>query len=408
MTAVVFVAPFLMDATLRFVAAAADLPGIRLGLVSQDPADRLPPALRARVEAHHRVDDGLDAQQIADATRALAGRIGPPARLVGALEQLQVPLAEVREALGIPGMDIATAMNFRDKARMKTVLQAHGLPCARHATAGTVDDVERFLDAVGFPVVVKPLAGAGARATYRLDDLDATRAWLRAQPPSPQDPVLLEEFITGEEHSFDSVFVDGRPVWHSVSRYTPAPLEVLRNPWMQWVVMLPREIDGPEYDDIRAVAAASLRALGLRTGLTHMEWFRRPDGSVAVSEVAARPPGAQITTLLSYAHDTDFYSAWAGLMALDRFTPPERRYAVGAAYLRGQGRGRVRAIHGLDELARDLGHLVIEAKLPEVGQSPTGTYEGEGYVIVRDPDTAVVEQALQRIVSTVHVELGDG
>ena len=35
----------------------------------------------------------------------------------------------------------------------------------------------------------------------------------------------------------------------------------------------------------------TLRALGLRTGFTHMEWFRRPDGSVAVSEVAARPNG---------------------------------------------------------------------------------------------------------------------
>ena len=408
MTAVVFVAPFLLDATLRFVAAAAELPGVRLGVVSQDPEHKIPPVLRARIAAHYQVDDGLDAQQIADATRSLATRIGAPKRLVGALEQLQVPLAHVREALGIAGMDVETAMNFRDKARMKTVFEAHGLPCARHATAGTPQEVERFLDKVGFPVVVKPLAGAGARSTYRLDDVDATKAWLHAQPPSPRDPVLLEEFMTGEEHSFDSVFLDGEPVWHSISTYTPAPLEVLRNPWMQWVVMLPREIDGPEYDEIRTVAAASLRALGLRTGLTHMEWFRRPDGSVAVSEVAARPPGAQITTLLSYAHDLDFYSAWAGLMSLDRFTPPERQYAVGAAYLRGQGRGRVQAIHGLAELQRELGHLVVEADLPEIGQSPTGTYEGEGYVIVRHPETAVVEAALARIVSVAHVELGDG
>ncbi len=408
MTAVVFVAPFLMDATLRFVAAAAELPGVELGLISQDPEDRIPPGLRSRIAAHYRVADGLDPQQLADATRALAARIGPPARLVGALEQLQVPLAEVREALGISGMDVATAMNFRDKARMKTVLRAHGLPCARHATAGTPADVEGFLDQVGFPIVVKPLAGAGARSTYRLNDVEATRGWLHAQPPSPDDPVLLEEFMTGEEHSFDSVFLNGEPVFHSVSRYAPAPLEVLRNPWMQWVVLLPRDISGPEYDDIRLVAAASLRALGLRTGLTHMEWFRRPDGSVAVSEVAARPPGAQITTLLSYAHDVDFYSAWAALMSLDHFVPPERKYAVGAAYLRGQGRGRVQAVHGLEQLQQELGHLVVEAKLPEIGQSPTGTYEGEGYVIVRDPDTAVVERALHRIVSVAHIELGEG
>src|SRR4029450_10547544 len=102
--------------------------------------------------------------------------------------------------------------------------------------------------------------------------------WLEVQPPSPQQPALLEEFITGEEHSFDSVFVKGQPVWHSISRYFPTPLEVLQNPWIQWCVLLPREIDGPRYYEIRKVAAQTLRALGLETGLTHMEWFRRKDG----------------------------------------------------------------------------------------------------------------------------------
>jgi hypothetical protein len=215
----------------------------------------------------------------------------------------------------------------------------------------------------------------------------------------------LEEFVTGQEHSFDSVCVRGQLVWHSVSRYFPTPLEVLHNPWIQWVVMLPREIDSPQYNDIRTAAARSLAVLGLETGLTHMEWFRRRDGGVAISEVAARPPGAQFTTLLSYAHDSDMYRAWAHLMVYDEFTPPARVYATGAAYLRGQGTGRVRAIHGLDQVQREVGPLVVESKLPVSGQSPTGTYEGEGYVIVRHPETAVVEEALRRIVSVVRVEL---
>ena len=74
-------------------------------------------------------------------------------------------------------------------------------------------------------------------------------------------------------------------------------------------------------------------------------------------------------------------------------------------YLRGQGRGRVRAVHGVDELQRRLGHLVVEAKLPEAGQPASTGYEGEGYVIVRDPDTAVVAAALDAIVNGIRVEL---
>ena len=71
-----------------------------------------------------------------------------------------------------------------------------------------------------------------------------------------------------------------------------------------------------------------------------MEWFRRPDGSIAISEVGARPPGSQFMTLMSYAHDTDLYAAWARLAVDGVFDPPQRSYACGGAYLRAQGSGR--------------------------------------------------------------------
>ena len=64
-------------------------------------------------------------------------------------------------------------------------------------------------------------------------------------------------------------------------------------------------------NDIRAAGHRALAALGMGTGLSHTEWFRRADGSIAISEVGARPPGAQFTTLMSYAHDVDFYRACA-------------------------------------------------------------------------------------------------
>jgi hypothetical protein len=219
--------------------------------------------------------------------------------------------------------------------------------------------------------------------------------------------VLVEEFMTGEEHSFDSVLLGGRIVWYSVNDYYPSPIEVLRHPWIQWCVVSPREVDHPRYAAIREAAPRALAALGLENGLSHMEWFLRPDGRIAISEVGARPPGAQFATLISYAHDFDLYREWAKLMLFDRFDPPPRRFAVGAAYLRGQGAGdRVKAVHGISEAQREVGDLVVEAKLPSPGQSPTGTYEGEGYVILRHPETEVVKRALEKLVERIYVELG--
>jgi hypothetical protein len=108
-----------------------------------------------------------------------------------------------------------------------------------------------------------------------------------------------------------------------------------------------------------------------------------------------------------YAHDFDLYRAWTELVILGRFEPPERRFAAGTAYLRGLGRGRVRAVHGIEAVQEQLGHLVVEARLPQPGQPAASDYLGEGYVIVRDPDTAVVTAALDRIIAGVRVELAE-
>ncbi|HEX8072706.1 MAG TPA: ATP-grasp domain-containing protein [Pyrinomonadaceae bacterium] len=403
---VIFAAPWFTENATRFIAATAAQRDVRLAVVSQEPQEYLAPQLRDQLAAHWQVADIFDVGQLEHAARQLSAHLGPIHRMYGAYEQLQVPLAEARERLGVEGMSAEAARNFRDKSRMKDVLRAAGVPCARHRLAHTEGEARAFVAEVGFPVVLKPPAGAGAQATFRVDGAQALGEALGFAAPSHEQPLLVEEFITGEEHSLETISLGGHAVWHSLTHYYPTPLEVLRNPWIQWCLLLPREIDGPQYDDIRAAGGRALEALGMDFGLSHMEWFRRRDGTVAISEVGARPPGAQITTLVSRAHDIDFLHAWARVMIYGDFDPPERRYAAGAAFLRGQGHGRVKAIHGLEQAGRELGELVTDVKLPEVGQTPTGSYEGEGYVLIRHPDTAVVKDALLHLVSLVRVELG--
>lgn len=402
---VVFVAPFLMPATVRFARETASLPGVRAVLLTQEPTESVPAELRQRMLAIHRVADALSAGQIVEAVRHLETRMGKVERLLGVLEHLQVPLAEARAALGIEGMKPPAAKSFRDKGRMKTVLREAGLPCARHLTVVDPAAAEVFAKEVGFPLVLKPPEGAGARSTFRVDDYDAFRSGLASLRPGPSQPVLIEEFVRGQEFSFDSVFVAGTCVWHSITEYLPGPLEVLENPWMQWCAMIRREDDEPAFEDIRQVGPKALAALGMQTGLSHMEWFRLPSGGLAISEVGARPPGAQISSLISYAHDFDLYRAWPHLMIYDEFRPPGRRFAAGVAFLRGQGQGRVKAVHGLDRAQEELGSLAIEVKLPAAGQPASSSYEGEGYVILRHPETAVLRRALHRLVSLVRVEL---
>jgi phosphoribosylaminoimidazole carboxylase (NCAIR synthetase) len=399
MRTVIFVAPFLMDATLKFVQAAAAVPNTRLVVVTQDRADRLPAGAQ-----HWHVDDATRADVLVDAGRRIAAHTGGLHRITGILEDIQVPIAQARAALGLPGLDPASAERFRDKGLMKATLRAAGLPCARAARVHSEADALAFVREVGPHLVLKPPAGAGSRGTYRVSTVPELRAALADLRPTPQREVLAEEFIQGAEHSFDCITLDGRVVFHNIGRYYPGPLDVVRNPWIQWCVVLPRDISGSEFAAIKEVGPQATRALGLTSGFTHMEWFRRADGSAVVSEVGARPPGAQFTSVMSWAYDRSLYHAWAQATIDGRVDGAfHRSYAAGIAYLRGPGSGRVAAVEGLDVAQRAMGHLVVEARLPVVGQARASGYEGEGYVIVRHPDTRVVEQALTTLIETVKV-----
>src|ERR1043165_5949924 len=123
---VAFIAPRFLENTNRYVRAFAELDGIQLSLISMDPEEAIPPALRPRVAGHYRVADCMHASQLEGPLRATAGPLGKVDRLVGVLEQLQLPMAEARDALGIEGLTGAIARNFRDKDRMKEVLRRHG------------------------------------------------------------------------------------------------------------------------------------------------------------------------------------------------------------------------------------------------------------------------------------------
>lgn len=407
MKTAVLVAPSFQENTLRYVRALAALPDTRACVVTQDAIDRLPPTVRQGLAGHRRIPDASDSRALAEACRSLARDVGPVDAMFGVLEQLQVPIARARELAGVPGMSQETVRGFREKDRMKELLRRAGLPVARSRLLASVAEAHAFAAEIGYPIVVKPQDGLGARSTYRVGDAAQLDAALRALAPAPGRPVQAEEFVTGEENTFETVSIRGRPVWWSGSRYLPGPLTVIENPWIQYCVLLPREEREADFQAFAPINVAALAALGMGTGLTHMEWFRRPDGTAVISEVGARPPGVFLMPLMSLAHETDMVGAWVRLMVHEEFDPPRRVFAAGAAFLRGQGAGpRVVAVEGLDGIVAELGEVVVEVEAPRIGMPRAPGYEGEGHVLVRAPTTEAARAALARIVDRVRVRLG--
>lgn len=408
---IVLVAPHFLENTNRYIAAFAKLDGVTLSVISEDAQQQLPPVLQKHLAGHYQVRSIGDAAQLAAATKVLSRAVGRVDRLTGALEQLQVPMAEARALANVPGMKPHLARRFRDKDVMKEVLRARGVPVAASALVTSPRELHAFIDRVGLPIIVKPQAGVGSRGTHRIESAEALAALGRlGLVPTEDKPLQAEQFIRAREFTCETVSIHGKSVWRSGTRYFPSPLEVLETPWVQYCVLLPREVEAPwtEFADINEAALTALWGADAEvtgTAMTHMEWFLRDDGVKFVSEVGARPPGVQIMPLMSLAHDVDFIGKWAELISFDRWADPgPRRWATGAAFLRGQGNGpHVTSVRGLEVAKEKAGAALVELKAPKVGQPRAPGYEGEGIALVRSETTEGAKQALLAVIENVQV-----
>lgn len=403
---VIFVTPFFTENAKQFLKGLVSMP-IRLSVISQDVEENLPDPTHAGVTRFWKVDDVFNYQEMLEACRNMRDEGGPINRCLVVNEQVQELIASIREALDIPGMRPATAKNYRIKQRMKEVLEKARIPVAQYLKIESEEEAQKALKKLGLPMVAKPPAGAAAQQTFRINNEAEWEKFIAEKVRDQETPWLLEQLLVGQEGSCDTFCLRGKMVFRTYTQYLPSPLEVMENDWIQWQVLLPNPAGGPDYEDIRKLADKTLQALGPEDGWSHMEWFRLADGTIRISEVAMRPPGAQFTTLISRAADFDSIEAWAKLMIEGEFSAPKQKYAVGAAYLRGMGTGKVSTINGWEAIQQQYAGLICDHRIPQIGAPKGQTYEGEGYVIVRHPDTEVVRSVLLDIVSTVRVFLSN-
>jgi formate-dependent phosphoribosylglycinamide formyltransferase (GAR transformylase) len=370
--------------------------------LSDVPEQDLPPLARAHLSGYLRVPDMTDEQAVVQAVQAGVGthRID---RVVCLWEPGVELAARLREALGVPGMRVDQAQTFRNKDLMKQKVAAAGIRTARHASARSITQVREAARDIGFPVIVKPIAGAGSMDTVRAgspDDLEAALARVQSY-----EEVNVEEFIEGEEYTYDTICIDGRIVYENVCYYRPNPLVARSTEWISPQTIGLRDLSPPDIQAGIRLGHDVLKALGFGTGFTHMEWFYTPKGEAVFGEIAARPPGAHTVDLMNYIGDVDLFNGYAEAELKGTFSmSTTRKYNVSNIFKRAQGQGRIRRIEGLESIMTRFGEHIAHVDLLPVGAERRNwiqTLVSDGYVVVRHPDL----QACYEISDAVGTDL---
>jgi len=309
-------------------------------------------------------------------------------RVVCMWEPGVVLAAKLREALGAPGQGVQQANTFRNKDLMKQVVTAAGIRTARHASARTLAQVREAAKSIGFPVIVTPIAGAGSMDTFRAGTMAELDAELKKM--TTYDEVNVEEFIEGDEYTYDTICIDGEVMYENVCFYRPNPLVARSTEWISPQTLALRDLTPTPVAAGVEMGHQVLKAMGFQTGFTHMEFFWTPNGEAIFGEIGARPAGARTVDLMNFVGDIDLFMGYAEAELKGTFSQSTvRKYNACNVFKRAEGQGRIQRIEGLQHLLERYGEFIVTLDLLPVGAQRRNwiqTLISDGYVTVRHPD----------------------
>ncbi|WP_328967856.1 ATP-grasp domain-containing protein [Streptomyces sp. NBC_00239] len=288
------------------------------------------------------------------------------------------------------------AVAMRDKDVQKALVRAAGVATAQCVTVAGHADVAAHPDR--FPVVVKPLSGSGALDTFRIDGRDGLAAYVRGTDTA--GPWLVEEFISGAEFQVDGVVRGGAVTFLSMGRYLENIIDI-HDGGLVGCIAVPPALHPELYENAKAVAHDSLKALEHVDGVFHMEVFVR-DGEIVFGECGARVGGGRTDEVVERSFGVNLHDEWVRGV-LRRPAVPEPADVGGAGAVHGDmhlyaPQGLVREMPTREEVLARPGVVYAELKIARGATMPdvtSASYLRAGVAVVSGADEQEVEARMK-------------
>lgn len=219
---------------------------------------------------------------------------------------------------------------YQSKRRMKEFFANAGLATARYQMVNTYEDAVKFVEEVGYPIVIKPNVGVGASDTFKIKDEKDLAAFFAKQH---KEKMIMEEYINGSCFSFDGITNSKKELLFITShQYTDSIMDAVNEK---------KNIGCYSYKDIPAdiinAGTRAVHAFDTRSRFFHFEFFRLNEdqavgkkGDIVGLEVNMRPPGGFLPDMINYANDSNVYQLWADMIVHDTIHYQQiRKYSSG-------------------------------------------------------------------------------
>ncbi|MDL5206200.1 MFS transporter [Streptomyces sp. ALI-76-A] len=376
-----------------YLDAAARL-GLRVRAVESEAAWDNRPTEHA--ERFYRVRGDREESWTAAVADAVAERL--PDGLIGFAEPQVIASALAQERFGLRGPSLHAAVISRNKALQRAVFGAHGVSQPEHLHVGRIAEARAWM-LRRLPVVVKPLTLAGSegvelvRTPAAVDEVVARRG--------AEGQLLVEEAVQGPEYSWEALVREGEVIFENLTakETTPPPY------FVELAHRCGHDAGAAGTPRVRELTHGVLRALGMRTGLVHLE-FRMAERGPVLMEVAVRTPGDYLPDAISLAYGFDLYEAVVRLsLGLPVPELPRRPVSYPATLFPTAEPGTIREITGVE---RVLAHpAVVRVRLRkgpgDVVRPLTSSAQRMGHVLINAASPTAREDAVKFVRETLRV-----
>lgn len=349
--------------------------GVNVLGIGDTPYDTLSPRLKGALTEYYRVENMENYDEMFRAVAFLSFRHGKIDWLESNNEYWLEQDARLREDFHITtGLQPKDMLLIKHKSKMKEGYKKAGVPAARFHLVHDLESAKKFIQEVGYPVIVKPDNGVGATDTWKIQNEQDLKSFF-CNLPSTQ--YIMEEFVPGEICSYDAIVNSKGKVLFETGNITPTSIMDCVNEHDSIRFYIVDKLA----EDLRACGRACLKAFHVRSRFVHLEFFRLTSdhaylgkkGQVVGLEVNMRPSGGPTPDMINFAYSSDCYQHFADMIVYDRLLHQSKSTPCFCAYV-GRWKEVSYAHSHQDILKQFQSSLKIAEELPEVLAHGMGNY----------------------------------
>lgn len=217
-------------------------------------------------------------------------------------------MTKIAVKLGLIGNPVEAIETLMSKSKFRALQTNLGLFCPKHILVSSMDEAYNSLDALEFPIIIKPCECSGSRGTVRIDAFDRKlieTAFYECKSLSRNGQVALEEYVIMPSLTTiegDVFMFNNEIIWDGLFYTTRASYA----PMVPMTYSIPLYLENAKINEIKNVLSAIFREAGIVHGEYNIEGYFNNDGRFFVIEINARQGGHGIPEFINEATDINF------------------------------------------------------------------------------------------------------